>query len=42
MYENGTMKLVEVALRRRERGSGRDRGSEFGQNTLCACVEMSQ
>jgi hypothetical protein len=41
MYENRTMKPVEIVLRRGSEKE-RDRGCEFDWGTLYACVEVSQ
>jgi hypothetical protein len=42
MYENRTMTPTEIVLGKGRGDWGKDRGSEFGQGMLYACMEVSR
>jgi hypothetical protein len=42
MYENRVMKLIELFRKRERRLKKSNRGGEFDQSTLYACMEISQ
>jgi hypothetical protein len=42
VYENRIMKLIKIWLKKGGGGQESNRGGEYDQSTLYACLEMSQ